>query len=644
MKRIKLMRLTIQDFKGIAARNIDFAGHDAQISGRNGLGKTSVYDALCWLLIGKDARGNQPESEGFNIKPRDKAGNVRAGVMPTVTGVFEVDSEEITLKKLFKEKWEKPRGTSEAKFAGHTTDYFVDDIPRQEKEYRRIISELVSEEAFLLLTDVYRFPQAMKWQERRKLLFELCAVQDDKTIMAQDARFAPLVQAVGRWSVDEYKKAQQAQRRNVNGSLEMLPIRIDEVEKSAAALRGLDFEALEKQADELKMRHRELELQLYDITNNTAVMTAKNQLSSLKNQLAALENENNAHRRSQDIPAMDPRPEIERELAGVRARMRSLHTTIEAAETDLTMTDQRLDSYRSEWLTINKEKFTSGGCPTCGQKLPHEHLQAATDRFEADKKARQKRLKADSDLLKEGMERTRQQQANAKAELDTLAARETDLQDKLSRAQAPVAPVIEDLPDYAEQAVKLQADIQQAETQARQLESGDKAIETQVKAQIIDLDKQIHAISADLHQKEVLEASRRRVQELQADQRKLAAELDSIDAMIFLCEEFTRHKVSAITEAINGRFRLASFRLFREQINGGLDDCCDVMLNGTPYGSVSDGEKVKVGLDIIRTLSEFYGVRVPLFVDRAESVTDMPDAGTQMIQLVVRDMEMEIVT
>ena len=42
--------------------------------GRNGQGKTSIYDALCWLLTGKDARGNQPESEGFEIKPRDRTG------------------------------------------------------------------------------------------------------------------------------------------------------------------------------------------------------------------------------------------------------------------------------------------------------------------------------------------------------------------------------------------------------------------------------------------------------------------------------------------------------------------------------------------------------------------------------------------
>ena len=152
MKTIKLMQLSIQDFKSISQRNIDFAGHDSVITGRNGQGKTSIYDALCWLLTGKDARGNQPESEGFEIKPRDRTGRVRDGVMPTVIGVFQVDHETITFKKTFKERWEKPRGAAEARFSGHTTEYEVDHIPRKESEYKRVVGELIGDDVFRILT------------------------------------------------------------------------------------------------------------------------------------------------------------------------------------------------------------------------------------------------------------------------------------------------------------------------------------------------------------------------------------------------------------------------------------------------------------------------------------------------------------
>ena len=89
-------------------------------------------------------------------------------------------------------------------------------------------------------------------------------------------------------------------------------------------------------------------------------------------------------------------------------------------------------------------------------------------------------------------------------------------------------------------------------------------------------------------------------------------------------------------------FRLANFRLFREQANGGIEDRCDVTLFGVPYININNGAKINVGIDIINTLSTAYGVKVPLFVDNAESVTNILDANTQIIRLVVSENDKEL--
>ena len=44
---------------------------------------------------------------------------------------------------------------------------------------------------------------------------------------------------------------------------------------------------------------------------------------------------------------------------------------------------------------------------------------------------------------------------------------------------------------------------------------------------------------------------------------------------IYLCEQFTRAKVSMLTDNINSRFENVKFRLFTEQINGGLKEDCE---------------------------------------------------------------------
>ena len=106
--------------------------------------------------------------------------------------------------------------------------------------------------------------------------------------------------------------------------------------------------------------------------------------------------------------------------------------------------------------------------------------------------------------------------------------------------------------------------------------------------------------------------------------------------------EYSRYKTGFVEESINGMFRLAKFRLFREQANGGLEERCDVVYDGVPFMGLNNGMKVNVGIDIINALSRHYGVTVPLFVDNAEAVTRLEKCDAQVIRLVVSEKDKEL--
>ena len=95
-------------------------------------------------------------------------------------------------------------------------------------------------------------------------------------------------------------------------------------------------------------------------------------------------------------------------------------------------------------------------------------------------------------------------------------------------------------------------------------------------------------------------------------------------------------------QSINDHFRIATFRLFREQANGGLEERCDVVYDGVPFMGLNNGMKVNVGIDIINALSRHYGVTVPLFVDNAEAVTRLEPCNAQVIRLVVSENDKEL--
>jgi hypothetical protein len=167
-------------------------------------------------------------------------------------------------------------------------------------------------------------------------------------------------------------------------------------------------------------------------------------------------------------------------------------------------------------------------------------------------------------------------------------------------------------------------------------------IKNELMAQITAIKTEADAQREIISRESLLEYSKKRIEELQEEARKAAAALDSIEQMLYLIEEYTRYKTQFVEDSINSMFRIARFRLFREQANGGIEDRCDVVYEGVPYINVNNGAKINVGIDIINTLSRAYGVTVPLFVDNAESVTNLEKSDNQIIRLVVSEKDKEL--
>ena len=110
-----------------------------------------------------------------------------------------------------------------------------------------------------------------------------------------------------------------------------------------------------------------------------------------------------------------------------------------------------------------------------------------------------------------------------------------------------------------------------------------------------------------------------------------------LQKMLFLCDEYTRKLTEYIDGKIAEHFKVARFRLFKNNItNEGIEECCDTMMDGKPYDSLNAAAQVEVGLDIINTLAKQYGFSAPVMIDNAESYTKLPGVDDlQIIRLIV---------
>ena len=225
-----LKRLVLSNFKGIKAFTFEPDGHDADIYGANATGKTSVADAFAWLLTDKDSLN----SAQFGIKTIVN-GQPVSNIEHTVEGVFDVDGKQITLKKVYMEKWTKRRGSAAADFSGHTTDFFVNGVPVKLKGYQEKISAIAPPELFRLLTSPRYVNEEMKWDARRRLLIDVCGDVSDADVIATDPdQFARILDMVSGKTADEYRQEVEYKKKGINKELSAIPVRIDELSKSLA--------------------------------------------------------------------------------------------------------------------------------------------------------------------------------------------------------------------------------------------------------------------------------------------------------------------------------------------------------------------------------------------------------------------------
>ena len=180
---------------------------------------------------------------------------------------------------------------------------------------------------------------------------------------------------------------------------------------------------------------------------------------------------------------------------------------------------------------------------------------------------------------------------------------------------------------------KLLADIAELESKG-----ADKAVED-AKADKAKLKSQLDEVNKIIAQAANNVMIDDRIETLRDEQKEIGQKVADQEQMLYLLEEFIRFKLNRVSESINSHFKIVNFKLFEMQLNGGMKDCCECTVNGVPYSTLNSGHRIVAGLDIIRSLSELYGVSVPIFVDNAESLNEfnVPDMDEQLILLSVSE-------
>ena len=233
---MELLTLSLENFQGLKHEEIQLDGHSASIYGRNASGKTTIFNAITWLLFGK------PSTWAKNWDPKTKGPNGDLhNLEHSATGTFRLDDgQTVTLKKVFREVWKRKRGSAAEEYSGNTIDYQINGVPCKEKEYMAAVQEYCSgEETMKLLTMPDYFSSVMDWQKRREILLDICGDVSDADVIASTPELAGLPEFLKMpgsttrlYKVDEYRKIAAAKKTDLNKKIEAIPNRIDEASRA----------------------------------------------------------------------------------------------------------------------------------------------------------------------------------------------------------------------------------------------------------------------------------------------------------------------------------------------------------------------------------------------------------------------------
>ncbi len=630
---ISIESIKIRNFKGIRALDVDF-GQETNIYAANALGKTTIFDAFTWTLFGKDSLN----SAAFEIKALDEQGQEAHNLEHSVECSLSLDGRPMVFKRVYQEKWTKPRGKAKKEFSGHTTDFFIDGVPLKEKDYQARMQGLIDEGVFRLLTDPRYFNEVLHWQKRRELLMTVCGDVSVQDVIQSDASLAGLSGVLNGHGIEDAKKILLGQRKQINEQLEKIPVRIDEANRSRVDVRP-DIERVPGMVAGKEKIKAELESKLADARNGGALSQKRIEMNSITAEIQERKNTYERDRAGLISPLNNELVDVQTKIHGLTQQRSRINLEIQGSQGRIASLEKEIEGLRAEWAQIDAQEFNgSCQCPTCGQALPEAQIKAAKEKHNLAKAEKLDRISATgkerSERLAEIKAQIEKGQADIQAidaELPSLQAREHELQEKIAgvRAQQP------DTSDLDAKKAGIQAEIDNITTAGQGLVNG---IETELWA----VQAEIKALNADLSALDTNKKADDRIAELTSIEKTMAAQLETIEGQLYMVENFYRAKVNLLEGKINAKFGLARFKLFADQINGGLSEVCETTLNGVPYSSMNNAGRVQVGLDIIRTLQAHYGIIAPVWVDNRESIVELPEMAGQVISLIVSEQDKQL--
>lgn len=641
---IKFKKIRIRNFRGLVSFDANLEGRSVRISGANGLGKSSVADAITWVLFGKDSR----RRTAFPIDPVDDAGRIIHNLDVSVELEMLIDGQPTTLRRRRQEKWVQKRGMTTEQLDGHQTTCYIDGRPLPSSDFSSHVDTIVKEELFRALTTPDYFP-SLPMDQQYRLLVKIVGTRTLAEIAAKDEEAMKVVDELGQRSLDQYRQGLSYDLQRTRKELELIPVRLSEVQGfiEQVKAKGADGKTAQRHAKGIEEKLRQV---TQEIDSMAGVVRAENAryndqrayIQQLRQQRAAIEDRYEAQNREARTLHHSLLSKAKEELGALEERHNAAQTLLGLHERRLKELEQQMVDFRSRWEEVERQSFSwdaeQAVCPTCGQRLPQD--QADQKRVEAEMRFNERKMRQQDALDEEGKklaaskQRLQDLSAAARQEIAETERLIPDARERLSKAEAePIAQS-----DYHEAAdwQRLSSEIDQRMKELEQTTQAQEppqlaALRTEEQA----YRKELRLLEQTIDRSKQIDEYVRREKELQDQRTALSSEVARMQTRLEAAERLQLMEANDLQQRVNELFPSVRFRLSRELLNGREVGHCELSVDGVPYSGLSTSERINAGLELINALARHYHIVAPIVIDNAEAVNKVATTLGQQILLEV---------
>ena len=647
---MEIKSIHLENFKGVKDRNYSL-GKYTRISGMNRLGKTTIATAWYWMMMDRDYELHSNP----NVKPDDME-----ECIPTITAVLDFNGKEVTISKQQKRKVSKPdsKGVSKVTL---TNTYLVNEVPKTERDFKAYLEDLgITFDKFLVCSHPDSF-MGQKKDDMRKLLFLMASAKSDYDIACMSDETADVAKLLTNYTFEEIEAMQKASKKKAMEQVEAIPNQIIGLEKAKVEIDTAEHELAKT---DLERRIAEIDEKISNSGNAVSdLMSAEMQLQMDMSVIMQNMNKELLEKRKELEGSLrwfeDEIKGISLDISGTEKQISSNKTAIEAAEKKRSELGAEYKAAAERTFDESKWVFDENStiCSLCGQTLPEDKIAE----IKADFENRKEKAKDDFMVQKNSdMEEIKAQGFKQKGIIEDLTAKNTSLLEDISNLKTQEQTALEKQSELSKQLEELsaEADYSQNEEYVKL-----KSKHDEVKAKIESMKSSTDVADAFKQERKVLvdelEAVKaeiakafnnvhidEQIVELQEKQREYEQVKADAEKILYQLSLVSRKKNELLVEEINNHFGVVKWLLFDYQKNGEYKEVCIPTVDGKRFGeSTNTGREIEAKLDICNSFQKFFGMQLPIFLDKAESLNDcyMPKLDCQLITLnVTEDKELKV--